>query len=229
MRRSRRLLSLCLVVAFAFLITQAQLSVAQIPGMPKLYGEFKMPEVGAFATYKVVNIKNKAERITKLAIVGKEKSEKGKDLYWYEVVETDPDTSNVVVMKMLISGNPQEIGTIHRMIIKSGKEPASELPQALVELINQPLPKESKTEKPKMKNLGTEKIEFKEKKLDCTHFKYISNGKTTAEVWTNKEVPLFGLVKSTSPEMTLQLIDYGTNAVSVIKEKPQVLEMPEKK
>ncbi len=225
MRSNKCLLCLSLAVAVVFFLISTQLSRAQIPGMPKLYGEFKMPEVGAYVTYRVINIKNKAERITKLSIVGKEKSDKGEDLCWYEVEETDPKTGYVAIMKMLISGNPQEIGTIHRMIVKSAKEPASELPQVFIQMINQTPDQETKAQKPKIKNLGSEKVKIKGKTLECTHLQYISSDKTTAEVWTNTKVPLLGMVKSTTPEITMELLNYGTDAVSAIKEKPEVLEM----
>ena len=257
MRSNKCLLCLSLVVAVAFVFTQALPSEAQIAGMPKLYGEFKMPEVGAYATYKVINVKNKAERITKISIVGIEKGEggvakiysegepmkivdssgiarvytpKGEDLYWYEIEETDPKTGVVNTVKMLISGNPQEIGTIHRMVIKSGKDPATELPQEILGMLNQTPPQKTKTkvEEPKSKKLGTEKVKIKKKTFECTHLRYSFKDKTTAEVWTNTKVP-FGVVKSTSPEVTMELLEYGTDAVSAIKEKPEVLEMPEKK
>ncbi|KPL00963.1 MAG: hypothetical protein AMJ91_02330 [candidate division Zixibacteria bacterium SM23_73_3] len=252
MRSSKYLLCFSLVVAVVFFLSSTQPSEAQIPGMPKLYGEFKTPEVGAYVTYKVINIKNKVERITKLSIVGIEKSEggvakileegeikkvveggkvqpilkpKGEDLYWYEVEETDPKTGYVAIMKMLISGNPQDIGIIHRMIVKSAKEPASELPQAFVQMINQTPAQETEANKPKIKNLGTEKVKIKSETLECAHLQYISPDKTTAEVWTNAKVPLLGMVKSTTPEITMELLEYGTDAVSAIEEKPEVLEM----
>ncbi len=246
MRSNKCLLCLSLVVAVAFVFTQALPSEAQIAGMPKLYGEFKMPEVGAYASYKVIDQKTKGERIIKLAIVGIEKSEgetkkvveagkvqpidkpKGVDLYWYEVEETNTKTGVVNTVKMLISGNPQEIGTIHRMVIKSGKDPATELPQEILGMLNQTPPQKTKVEEPKSKKLGTEKVKIKKKTFECTHLRYSFKDKTTAEVWTNTKVP-FGVVKSTSPEVTMELLEYGTDAVSAIKEKPEVLEMPEKK
>jgi len=197
--------------------------------MPKLYEEFKMPEVGAYVTYKVIYTKNKAERIITLSFLGKEKSEEGEDLYWFEQKETDPKTGNMNIMKMLISGNPQKPGTIHRMIVKSGKDPASELPQAIVQMINQIPSQKTEAEKPKIKNLGTEKVKIKDETLKCVHFQYSSKDKTTEDVWTNAKVPLFSLVKSTTSEATWELLEYGTDAVSAIKEKPEVLEIPEQK
>ena len=254
MRSNKYLLCLSLVIAVVFFLTQP--SRAQIRGMPKLYEEFKMPEVGAYVTYKVIYTKNKAERIITLSFVGKEKSKggvqkiyeegeakkvveggevqpiskpKGEDLYWFEQKETDPKTGNMNIMKMLISGNPQKPGTIHRMIVKSGKDPASELPQAIVQMINQIPSQKTEAEKPKIKNLGTEKVKIKDETLKCVHFQYSSKDKTTEDVWTNAKVPLFSLVKSTTSEATWELLEYGTDAVSAIKEKPEVLEIPEQK
>ena len=227
MRSSKYLLCLSLAIAIVF-VAQAQITSAQIPGMPKLYGEFKMPEVGAYATYKVVQTENKVERITKLSIVGSEKSKEG-DLYWYEVAETNPKTGEVVIVKMLISGNPQDIGTIQRMIMKSGKETATELPPEILAMINVAPPDTAKPAKPKMKNLGTVKVKVQDKTLECAHMKYITGDETATEIWTNIEIPLFGMVKSASATTTMELLEYGTDAVSAIKEKPEVLPMPEGK
>lgn len=256
MRSQKYLFYLALMLAVAFFWGQTQLSYAQLPGMPKLYGEFKMPQVGAYVTYKVLYTKNNTERITKLSIVGIEKSEggvqkineegkskkvveggkvqpisepKGEDLYWFEQEETDPKTGEVTIVKMLISGNPQDIKTIHRMIMKSGKEPAQELPPDLIQMINQaPTPKKE-ADQPKIKNLGIEKVKIKNETVDCTHMRYTSKDKSTADVWNNAKVPLFGMVKSTTADATLELVGYGTDAVSAIKEQPKVMELPQQK
>ena len=226
MRSSKCLMCLLLALAFIF-VAQAQPTNAQIPGMPKLYGEFKMPEVGAYATYKVTQTENKVERTTKLSIVGTEKSEEKEDLYWYEVAETNPKTGEVVIVKMLISGNPQDIGTIQRMIMKSGKEAATELPPEILAMINVAPADTAEAPKPKMKNLGTVKVKVGKETLECAHMQYTSEGEAATEVWTNVKIPLFGVVKSTSATTTMELLEYGTDAVSAIKEKAEVLPMPE--
>jgi hypothetical protein len=229
MRSQKYLLHLALVITFVFFFAQTQLSFAQLPGMPKLYGEFKMPEVGAYVTYKVRYASNNTERITKLSVVGKEKSTQGEDLYWFEQQETDPKTGGVTIAKMLISGSPQDIKTMQRMIIKSGQDPASELPQAMIQMINKAPSEKKDALPPKMKSLGLEKMKIKDQTMDCTHMRYTTKDKGTADVWTNVKVPLFGMVKSTTPEATLEVVEYGTNAVTAIKEKPQLLEIPEQK
>ncbi len=225
MRSSKYLVGLSLTLAMLFAFVLVQPSTGQIRGIPKLYGEFKMPEVGAYATYKVINNTNQAERITKLSIVGKEKGEEEEELYWYEVQETDSKTGTVTIIKLLISGNPQEIGTMHRMITKSGKDKATELPPEFMKLINQIPPDTLKAEEPDIKNLGTEKVRIKDTTLQCAHLKYTYKDKSTAEAWTNDQIPLFGVVRSTSPDLNMELIEYGTDAKTAITEEPELLDM----
>jgi hypothetical protein len=227
MRSSKHLLCVSLALAAAFVLVQALPSSAQMPGIPKLYGEFKMPTVGSYATYKVTYNDSKAEQTVRLAVVGKEKSAKGEDLYWYEREETSPKTGRVVIAKMLISGNPQEIGTIHRIIFKDHKERAQELPQAFVQLLNQPTDKQSEAKEPKPNSLGTEKVKIGENTLTCAHLRYGTKEMPTAEVWTNAEVPLFGLVRSQAKDVDMELLKYGNDAVSGITEEPEQLEMPQ--
>ncbi|MGB8658304.1 MAG: hypothetical protein WCE90_11055 [Candidatus Zixiibacteriota bacterium] len=227
--RSQKYLLHLVLAAVVVSLAGTQLSQAQMPGMPKLYGEFKMPTVGAYVTYKVTYPQQKQERLTKMSIVGKEKSPKGQDLYWFEQEETDPKTGDVDIIKMLISGNPQEIGTISRMIVKSGKDEASELPQAMIKMINQAPTEKKDSAKPKIKNLGLEKVKVKDQIMSCTHMSYANQDSTMADVWTNAKVPLFGMVKSVTPLMTMELVAQGANAVTAIKEQPKQLELPEAK
>jgi hypothetical protein len=237
MRSNKHLLYVSFALVFAFVLVQALPSSAQMPGIPKSYGEFKMTEVGSYATYKVIYKNTDAEQIVKHAIVGKEasmavpvgeegKTEEPKELYWYERQEINPKTGKVVIAKMLISGNPQEIGTVHRMIFKEGKEPASELPQAFVQLMNQASADSSEAEEPEIQKLGKEKVKIGDKTLECTHLRYGPKNQPTAELWTNDQVPLFGLVKSDVRELSMELIEYGNDAVSGITEEPEQLEMP---
>ena len=225
MRSSKYLVGLSLTLALFFAFVLVQPSTGQMRGIPKLYGEFKMPEVGAYAAYKVINNANKAERITKLSIVGKEKGEKEEELYWYEVQETDSKTGTVSIIKLLIAGNPQEIETIHRMITKEDKDKALEMPPEFMKLVSEIAPDTTKAEEPKIKNLGTEKVRIKDTTMQCTHLKYTYKDKSTAEAWINDQIPLFGVVKSTSPETNMELVGYGTDAKTAITEEPELLDM----
>ncbi|MFQ6032807.1 MAG: hypothetical protein ACE5K2_07795 [Candidatus Zixiibacteriota bacterium] len=219
------------LAAFLLVFSQARSLVAQVPGilgMPKFGVEFKMPEVGSYVKYKLTDSKGKSESILKLSIVGKEKGEGG-ELFWYEIEQTEPKTGSTNVFKMLISGDPQEAGSIKRIIYKEGKNPANELPQAFVALMNQAPKDTTKAVKPKTKKLGTEKIKTKAGTFDCVHTKDVSERNLVTDTWSNDKVPLFGIVKSTSGSSTLELLEHGTGAVTAIKEKPNLLQMPGQK
>jgi hypothetical protein len=226
------------LAAFLLVFSQTEPLVAQVPGilgLPKMSAEFKMPKVGIYVKYKSTNEKTKTESILKLSIVGKEKLEGGGEFFWYEVEQTEtqgdslPKTGGVTIIKMLISGDPQDLGTVKRMIFKSGKEPASELPQAFVNLMNQTPKDTTKAVEPKLKKLGTEKIKTKMGTFNCVHTQSISPYNQVTDSWTNAEVPMFGVVKSTSGSNTLVLLEHGTGAITAVKEKPKLLEMPGQK
>lgn len=220
-----------LLAAFVLVFSQTELLVAQVPGilgMPRMDVEFKIPEVGSYAKYKLTDSKTKTESILKLSIVAKEKVGK-EEFFWYEIEQTEPKSGSANIFKMLISGDPQEPGTIKRMIYKSGKDPASELPQAFVSLMNQPPMDTTKAVKPKSKKLGAEKVKTKAGTFDCVHTQDITEGKQPTDTWTSEKVPLFGIVKSTHGSTSLELMEHGTGAVTAIKEKAELLEMPGEK
>ena len=229
--REKYLSCFLFLAAFLLVFFQTEPLRAQVPGIlgiPKMDAEFKIPEVGSYIKYKLSDNKTKTESILKLSIVGKEKVE-GEEFFWYEIEQANPKTGSVNIFKMLISGNPQEPGTIKRMIYKSGKDPANELPQAFVNLMNQAPKDTTKAVKPKTKKLGTEKVKTKMGTFNCVHTQNISEDKQVIDTWTNAKVPLFGIVKSTAGSSTLELLEHGTKAVSAIKEKPKLLEMPGQK
>jgi hypothetical protein len=233
MRSQKSFRYLIMTVVVVFFLAGTQLASAQMPGMPnmpKMYGEFKMPPVGSYVVYKTTFAASKTVKTTKMSIVGKEKTDKGEDAYWYEIEDTDPSTGETVITKMLISGNPQDIGTMYRMIFKQGKQPAMELSQDFIKLVNAtPTPKTDAADQPKIKNLGTEKMKVGTQTLDCAHMRYTVNDKTTADVWSSAKIPLFGMVKTSTPDAAFELSSYGSDAVSAITEQPKVLEIPGQK
>lgn len=227
---SKRYLSCFLfLAAFLLVFSQAEPVRAQVPGMlgmPKMGAEFKMPKVGSYTKYKLTDSQNKSESIIKLAIVGTEKIEGEGDFFWYEFEQRDAKNGSVNIFKMLISGDPQKPGAIKRWIYKEGKNQARELPQAFVAMMNQ-MPKDTtQAMEPKTKKLGTEKVKTEIGTFTCEHTQDISQAKQVTDTWTNAEVPLFGIVKSTSGTTTLELLEHGTGAVTAIKEKPELLKMP---
>src|SRR5512136_1274633 len=87
---------------------------------PKFYSEFK-PVVGGWSEYQMTS-KSEGSTKMKIAIVGKEG-----DAYWYETV-MEGGKQGRTIMKMLVSGNPEDQKNIKRMIVKQGNEPAMEMP-----------------------------------------------------------------------------------------------------
>jgi hypothetical protein len=227
MFNKKSLLWLCL---FFFLV---QITSAQMPGipgpgnMPKMFGEFKMPQVGSYAEYKMIYPSEKVETIVRMSVVGKEKTPDGKELYWYEYQTTDPKTGNIDIVKMLISGDPSKEGTISRMIFKRNKDKAMELPEEMMRMINTPMKKEERVKKKgEVKNLGKEKMQTPAGILECSHMQYVSENKEVSDVWQAKEVPFFGLVKSVTQGVSMEIQKFGKDAKSAITEEPEKLVIP---
>jgi len=229
--RGRYLSCFLFLAALLLVFSQTEPLRAQMPGflgIPTMSAEFKMPKVGTYVKYKLTDETTKGETIMKLSIIGKGKFEGEGEFFWYEIEQTEPKGS-ITIVKMLTSGNLRELGTVKRMIYKSGKEPANELPQAFVNMMNLTPKDTTKAVKPKTKKLGTEKVKTKMGTFNCVHTQDISQQNQVADTWTNAEVPMFGIVKSISGSKTLELLEHGTGAVSAIKEKPRLLEMPGQK
>lgn len=119
MKRYVVLTSLLLLSALSVL---AQGPTARMPDMPT---EFKIPPGGSWSEYRSINTKEGDTTILKYSLTGKEKFGKI-DCYWYEFQTTVGGNINIV--KMLILGDPDEPGNLKRLILKSGDEPAVEIP-----------------------------------------------------------------------------------------------------
>lgn len=226
---SKKFLVWLFLFFFMVLTADAQMPGIPIPGrMPEIFGEYKMPDVGSYAEYKLTYPGEKAENIVKMSIVGKEKTIKGEELFWYEYQTENPKTGDVDIVKMLISGNPQKEGNIKRMVLKHNKDKAMELPAGMMQMINAPMDKEKKesSKKEEIENLGKETLDTPAGKLECTHLQYISEKKEISEIWQSVEIPFFGLVKSASKEMNMEIQKFGKDATSAIAEEPEELKIP---
>ena len=228
MFNKKSLLWLCLFFFLVQIASSQMLGISGPGNMPKMFGEFKMPEVGTYAEYKMIYPSEKVETIVRMSIVGKEKTPDGKELYWYEYQTTDPKTENTDIVKMLISGDPQKEGNISRMIFKHNKDNAMELPEEMIQMINAPMKKEEGQVKKEgeVKDLGKEKLQTPAGILECSHMQYVSENKEVSDVWQAKEVPLFGLAKSVTQGMSMEIQKFGKDAKSAITEEPEKLVIP---
>ena len=215
-----------LLAAFVLVLSQAEPVQAQIPGilgLPDVYGEAKPPEVGTYVKYRFYDEKAKTESFFKVSVVGKEKVE-GKDCFWCESERTEAKATSPIIFKLLLCGDAKQ-QIVKRMIIKSGKEPARELPEAVMSLMAVGF----KGAELESKKVGTEKVKTKMGTFDCQHTQEILGDKQVRDSWISAKVPLLGVVKRTKGSGMLELLEHGAGAVTAIKETPQVLQMPGEK
>lgn len=182
----------------------------------KIYGDFK-PVVGAWAEYQMTT-KGEDPVTMRLAIVGKEG-----EFFWYETVMTMKDQGRVVT-KMLVSGNPQETQNVKRMIIKSGDDPAMEMP------IQAPAEPKSKTDTPKqpegtLVNKGSEMVTVPAGTFKADHYVYTQD-ETVVDSWVAPDIGPYGMAKTLTKDTEMVLTAYGKDATTLITETPRKLEMP---
>lgn len=203
------------IVPILLVLVLTQVAHAQIGkgAGPSFYGEFK-PVVGGWSEYQITT-KREGSMKMKVAIVGKEG-----DAYWYETV-MEGGREGRTIMKMLVSGNPEDQKNIKRMIVKQGNEPAMEMP---VEMMQQS-PK-GQAQSGKVIDKGTETIKVPAGTFKTQHSQY-QDAEGVVDTWMYKDVSPYGLIKSVSKDTEMVLIGYGTGAKTQITETPQKFEMPQ--
>ena len=203
------------VVSIVLTLVFVQLAEAQLGkgGGPKFYSDFK-PVVGGWSEYQMTT-KSEGSTKMKIAIVGKEG-----DSYWYETV-MEGGKQGRTIMKMLVSGNPEDQKNIKRMIVKQGNEPAMEMPVGM-------MGQQSKGQEAKGKFIdkGTETIKVPAGTFKTQHSQY-QDAEGVVDTWTYKDVSPYGMIKSVSKDTEMVLIGYGTGAKTQITETPQKFEMPQ--
>ena len=180
--------------------------------MPKFYSDFK-PVVGGWSEYQMTS-KSESPVKMKMAIVGKEG-----DAYWYETVMEDKKAGKTIT-KMLVSGNPDDPNSVKRIIVKTGNQPAMEMPVQMWKQGSKP--QESKG---KLIDKGKETIKVPAGTFATQHVQYQDVG-SLVDTWIYKDVSPYGLIKSQSKDFEMVLTGYGTGAKSLITETPRKFEMP---
>jgi len=203
------------IVSILLVLVFAQIAYAQFgkTSGPSFHGEFK-PVVGGWSEYQVT-VKGEQSSKMKMAIVGKEG-----DAYWYETV-IEGGREGRTVMKMLVSGNPEDQKNIKRMIVKQGNEPAMEMPVMM-------MGQQSKGQEAKGKIIdkGAETIKVPAGTFKTQHTQY-QDAEGVVDTWVYKDVSPYGMIKSQSKDHEMVLIGYGTGAKTLITETPQKFEMPQ--
>lgn len=175
----------------------------------------RLPENGDWVSYVIYSNKEKME--IKLSIVGEE-MEGDKKAVWFEMVARSKELDFII--KRLVIGDPLEPDKTLRQIVKIINKsrpdyaPAIELPVA-----EQPKGNETLNSFPCIDRMG-EKIQyrFKGQKLEAYIIKS-ENPKRSLIIYS-KEIPFFGVIKTETDNVRIELADLGRNASSEILEEP---------
>lgn len=204
-------IAISVIFILTFLCTNVIFAQLGKSNGPKFYGDFK-PVVGGWSEYE---IKQKGESPLKMrvAVVGKEGN-----AYWYETV-METKREGKIISKMLVSGDPSNSKNIKRMIVKTGNEPAMEMPVMAMqaskgkEPVGKIVDKGSETIKVPAGTFKTQRMQYQEKE-------------TVVDSWVYKDVSPYGMIKSQSKDFEMVLVNYGTGAKTLITETPEKFQMP---
>lgn len=196
--------------------------------LPRLFGTFQ-PESGVWSEYSVVEKDTNKHSKMRMAIVGKED-----DQFWYEVLMDDGQNRNII--KMLVKGNPNDPDNIQRMIMKSGDNPATEMPRDFVAMGRKMaalmFERRSGVSADAPTTLRVEEGEEREVKVPAGTFKATqrrildASGNVQATYEYAPEILPFGVVSSDTETTSMELIAHGKDAQSLITETPIPLSGP---
>jgi len=219
------------VLLLPVLISGALSARAQTPPVkepPKFFGSFSTI-VGGWSEYAVIETESGKKSTMRNAVVGKEG-----DAFWYEVAITEGGSRNII--KMFLKGDPNNPENIQRLIMKNGDQPAQEMPREFVLMgrrmattmfetrsgslvVNQP--------NLKAEEMGVEQVTVPAGSYSATRNRILdATGKVLATFDFSKDVLPFGIVRSTTDKVKLELIATGKDAVSLITEQPVMMKTP---
>lgn len=198
------------------------------PGFVRLFGTFA-PEPGAWSEYFILDKAKATRTVIRLSILGA-----ARDSYWYEVVNGDGKDSNIV--KMLVTGDPNDPGNIQRLIIKSGMNPAQEMDPDFV-LMSRRLAGnmfERQSGIPTSPTLDLQNVKTGEEVVTVPagafdvelHRIVDKDGRVYAEYKLSRKVRPFGIVASEAGNITVLLAGHGIGATSFITEEPVMMSQP---
>lgn len=186
----------------------------------KRYGDVSNVNPGAWATYRMHSDKQDGTPETldmKMSCVGKEKVD-GEDGLWLEtemeMAEPGEKAAKTMIMKMLVVGDPADQQSVKKMIIQMGEQPPMSLP----------IPRdisEQTDEMPEIEDLGMETIKVPAGTFKCHHLRSTDDEGHIMEIYLDKKVSMYGIVKMQMEEGRLELVKHGaTGAVSKITSEP---------
>ncbi|MDP1602867.1 MAG: hypothetical protein Q8M03_06335 [Legionella sp.] len=219
------------VLILPLLISGALPARAQAPAVnppPRFFGVFAST-VGGWSEYAVTETEGGKKSTMRNAVVGKEGG-----AFWYEVVITEGGVRNII--KMFLKGDPNNPENIQRLIMKNGDQPAQEMPREFVmmgrRMATSMFETRSGSEVVSQSNLKTEEVGAEQVTVPAGSYSVTRNrildatGKVLATYDFNKDVLPFGVVRSTTDKVKMELIATGKDAVSLITEQPVMMKTP---
>lgn len=217
-----------MILACLFLIPSYVTGADAEPEVPRLFGTFS-PKNGAWSEYAIFDKSSGKRTVMRMSIVGVEE-----DSYWYEVENREGGGRNIV--KMLVKGDPNDPENIQRLIMKSGVNPAQEMPRDFVlmgrkmssHMFEQRsgIPSSSSA---KLKNVktGEGSATVPAGTFDVSLHQIVdTTGKLYARYKFSENVHPFGIVASDAESSTMVLVGHGTGARSMINEEPGMMTQP---
>ncbi len=196
--------------------------------VPRLFGTFS-PNPGAWSEYTIFDKSTRKRSVMRMSIVGIEA-----DAFWYEVENRDGEGSNIV--KMLVKGDPNDPENIQRFIIKSGADPAQEMPRDFVfmgrRMAGHMFEQRSGIPSSPQANLRNIKTGVGSATVPAGTFHVSLHqivdtaGKVYAEYKFSENVFPFGVVTSDADNSTMVLVGHGIGAKSLITEEPIMMTQP---
>ncbi|MGD8866342.1 MAG: hypothetical protein PVI01_01905 [Gemmatimonadales bacterium] len=186
---------------------------------PNLYPH---PRIGEFAELQFTNAADESMLI-RLAVVGSE-SVDGKQDYWIEVISAPPVIGDNVIVQMLVPHYPFENQDLEAYIVKMPGAPAQKVPEDLLAQIGEQTQTGPSWRRlcDSAEDLGSERVTVEAGTFETRHYRAGENKED--EFWV-ADVP-FGMVKLIQADSHMELVRYGSDAKSSIKEKPLEMQQP---
>jgi hypothetical protein len=229
MGSTQRTLTLLLVMALCAAAPPPGLRAAEEQKAPPRFFGIFATKVGAWSEYAVTEVEGGKKSTMRNAIVGKEG-----EGFWYEVAIADGGVTNIIRMYLL--GDPNNPENIQRLIMKNGTQAAQEMPREFVVMgrrmatsMFESRSGSSVANQPdiKVEEVGTEKVTVPAGTVDVVKKRVLdASGKVLATFDFNKEILPFGVVRSETAKVKMELTGYGMDAKSQINETPVMMKTP---
>jgi hypothetical protein len=199
----------------------AQMMGRGMSGPPQIPGWFE-PEVGSGSEYKVTT--KEGPMVVQYAVVGKD-SVDGQEGFWNEIRIKSGQGAGTVTKQLMVTGGSAP--GIKRVIVQPPGGQPMEMPMGMMGGMMHQAPKSvpknpSEAAAEMGAKVGTETVTVPAGTFLCDHYR-TKNG---SDIWISTKVYPYGLVKTTSKEMTVELQKTLTGQTSEIKGEPRKFEMP---